>query len=183
MPSDPDAVAREILDLAAARSATLGAGRLVCLDGPAGSGKTSLAAAIAGRAGCPVVHMDDLFPGWDGLSRVAVPLEGLLRPLAAGRPGSYRQFDWSLDRYRHTVQVDPVPLLVLEGVGSGSAVICDLVTVLVWVEADRELRRRRGVGRDPGFAEHWDHWADQEAHHFATDRTQERADLVVDTSP
>ena len=40
------------------------------------------------------------------------------------------------------------PWLVVEGVGSGDPVVADRVTVLVWVEADDELRLARGLERD-----------------------------------
>ena len=39
-------------------------------------------------ADASVVHMDDLFPGWSGLPQVDAQLDGLLRPLAEGRPGA-----------------------------------------------------------------------------------------------
>jgi uridine kinase len=171
-----------VLELARSRPPTLGAGRLVCVDGPAGSGKTTLAAAIAARApGTRVVHMDDLFAGWDGLPEVDRQLAGLLRPLATGAPGSYRRYDWLAGRFAETVTVEPVPLLVVEGVGSGSRVVADLVTALVWVHAPYEVRLRRGLERDgDAFAPHWEAWALAEEEHFAREGTRERADLVVD---
>lgn len=173
--------ADRILELARSRPATLGDGRLICVDGPAGSGKTTLAAAIAERSGGPVVHMDDLYPGWDGLPEVGGQLEGLLRPLAEGRPGSYRRYDWHAGAYAETVAVPPAELLVLEGVGSGSRVVADLVTVLAWIEAPYELRMRRGIERDgDAFAPYWHAWADAERSHFAAEGTRERADVVVD---
>jgi pantothenate kinase-related protein Tda10 len=83
----PDGAAR-VLELATGRPPTLGRGRLVCVDGPAGSGKSTLASALVRLApDAVVVHMDDLYAGWDGLPDVADQLEGLLRPLA-GCPGA-----------------------------------------------------------------------------------------------
>ena len=65
---------------------------VVCVDGPAGSGKTTLAAALAAsRPAATVVHMDDLYPGWDGLPHVGAQLTSLLEPLAERRPGRYRR--------------------------------------------------------------------------------------------
>lgn len=125
--------------------------------------------------------MDDLYPGWEGLPVVDAQLETLLRPLAAGEDGSYRRYDWHLGRYAETVAVPPVDLLVIEGVGSGSTTIEDLVTVLAWVEAPYELRMRRGIERDgDDFAPHWETWARAEREHFERHRTRDRADLVVD---
>jgi uridine kinase len=173
-PSD----AERVLDLTLSRPPTLGGGRLVCVDGPSGSGKTTLAEAL----GAPVVHMDQLIEGWSGLRTVDARLDGLLRPLAAGRPGSYRRYDWLAGAYAEVVTVPPVPLLVLEGVGAGSLQVADLVTALVWVEADLDVRMARGIARDgEAFAPYWEAWAAEEADHFALHRTRERADLHLRT--
>ncbi|HET7069701.1 MAG TPA: 4-amino-4-deoxy-L-arabinose transferase, partial [Nocardioides sp.] len=87
--------AERVLGLARSRQPTLGEGRLLCVDGPAGSGKTTLAAEVASLAGgAAVIHMDDLFEGWRGLAQVDDQLGTLLRPLAEGFPGSYRRWDW-----------------------------------------------------------------------------------------
>jgi uridine kinase len=171
-----------VLRLASDRRPTLGGGRLVCLDGPAGSGKTTWAAAIAALAhGALVVHMDDLFPGWSGLPRVDEQLHGLLIPLAEGRPGSYRRYDWLAGEFTETVTVDPAPLLLLEGVGSGASRYEELRTALVWVEAPHDERMRRGIERDgDAFAPYWEQWAADEADLFTRERTRERADVVVD---
>jgi hypothetical protein len=77
--------------------------------------------------------------------------------------------------------VAPTPLLVLEGVGSGSARIGDLVTVLAWVEVPYDLRMARGLERGGvGVAENWRQWAVDEQDLFARERTFERADVRLD---
>lgn len=172
-----------VVDVVRARPATLGHGRLVCVDGPAGSGKTTLAARVAGLTTAPVVHMDDLYAGWDGLPQVGEQLATLLEPLARGETGRYRRYDWHAGAFAETVAVPPAPLLVLEGVGAGSAAFSHLATVLVWVEAPAPLRLQRGLARDGADAEpHWRRWTVAETAHFATDRTRDRADIVVDGS-
>jgi energy-coupling factor transporter ATP-binding protein EcfA2 len=173
--------AEQVLQVVRSREPTLANGRLICVDGPAGSGKTTLAEEIAELSGAPVLHMDDMFEGWDGLPRITDQLESLLRPLAAGRAGSYRRWDWPGNTWAETVPVAPAPLIVLEGVGSGSGCVADLVTVLAWVEVPYELRMERGLERGGiGVAEHWRQWAVDEQELFARERTRERADLVLD---
>jgi uridine kinase len=170
-----------VLALASARTATLGSGRLVCVDGPAGSGKTTFAASLARSVGAQVVHADDLMDGWRGLAAVARQLTALLGPLAAGLPGSYRHYDWEQGRYDRTVEVPPAPWLVVEGVGAGAAAIAPYVTVLVWVEVDDELRLARGLERDGvGMEAHWRQFMVDERALFARDGTRERADVLVD---
>jgi uridine kinase len=171
---------------------TLGGGRLVCVDGPAGSGKTTFAQALANgfdklnrHGAARLLHTDDLIEGWSGLSGLTAQLEGILRPLADGHPGSYRRYDWVEGTFAETITVESCPLLVIEGVGSGAARFDDLRTLLVWVEAPYDERLRRGLERDgDAFAPHWEQWALDEADLFAREHTRERADLHLDgTSP
>ena len=173
-----------MLALVGDRSPTLGSGRLVCLDGPAGSGKTTLSAALARQApGSVVVHSDDLLQGWGGLSGLTESVEGLLRPLAEGRPGSWRRWDWHADAWAETHEVAPGPLLVLEGTGSWAPAIGGLVTALVWVEAPSAQRLERGLARDgEAMRDHWERWRVEEDALHARRGTRGRADVLVDTS-
>lgn len=174
--------AADVLALARAAPARLGSGRLICIDGPAGSGKTTLAAQVHELSGAPVLRMDDLYPGWRGLFDVDPHVLGILQPLARGEVGHYRRYDWLVGDYRESHQVDPVPLLVLEGVGAGNLAWSALVTTLVWVEAPAATRLARGVARD-GEEEraHLLAWARDEDRLFAEQGTRARADLVLET--
>lgn len=176
-------VARAALEVALAQPPTLADGRLIAVDGPAGSGKSTLAAAIFDRfPGSRVVHVDDMYDGWTGLPRLGQQLDSLLLPLAEGRPGSYRRYDWHAGRFAETVVVDPVDLLVLEGVGAGSLAHAALVTTLVWVNAPAKVRLARGLARDGAAMEpQWRQWQVDEEAHFRRERTRERADLVHET--
>ena len=172
----------EVLALAASRAPTLGAGRLISVDGPAGSGKTTLAAELAAGSGAALIHLDQLYDGWGGLPGIGSTLDRLLRPLALGRPGTWRRYDWHAGAFAETVTVEPTELLVLEGVGSGSAAIADLVTVLVWLDAPPGVRKRRALDRDgETFAPHWDRWTAGETTHFAAEQTRQRADVRIVT--
>ena len=172
-----------MLALARSRPATLGTGRLLCVDGPSGAGKTTLALALARLdAGVRVVHMDALYDGWGGLPRVEAQLATLLAPLAEGRRGRYRRYDWHAGAYAEEVTVPPSPLLVLEGVGSYSPAFDSLVTLLVWVEAPEAERLGRALDRDgAAYEPELRRWALEEKAHFARTGARERAGLVVRT--
>ena len=159
---------------------------VVAVDGPSGAGKSVLAAALAERLGSvPVVHMDDIYPGWDGLVDAVPHLHDfVLAPLARGERAAYRRFDWDRQEYAEWHELPAAPVLLVEGVGSGARQVQEFVSVLVWVEADREVRFARGIARDgDAYLPHWQRWAAQEEAHFAADRTRDRADLVLDTTP
>lgn len=181
-PADVETLASRALAAAPA----LGATRLVVVDGPAGSGKTTLADLLAAAlGGMPVVHMDDLYRGWSGLApEVWQRLRRqVLEPLAQGRPARYQVYDWVAGRFDRWVDVPVPPVLVLEGVGAAARPVDPYAALRVWVEVSAGLRLARGIARD-GEARRgeWLRWADGEQAHFATDRTRERADVLVDGS-
>ncbi|OZM75649.1 hypothetical protein CFP66_45340 [Pseudonocardia sp. MH-G8] len=163
-----------------------GATRLVCVDGPSGAGKTTLAARLAAAlGGAPVLHMDDLYPGWDGLA-AAVPLlhDQVVAPLAAGRAARYRPYDWHRGEFARPRELGTPPVLVVEGAGCGARVIAAHAVLLVWIEAPRDERYRRGIDRDgETYRPHWERWARQEAAHYAAEGTADRADIRVDGAP
>lgn len=187
MPSDPHEVARGLANALRARPPTLGAGHLVCVDGPAGSGKTTLALALRDAmapAPVQVVHTDEMLEGWPGLPALPDTIATLLGPLSAGNAGRWRRWDWHASGWAEWRAVEPGGLLVIEGVGSWSAAIAPVVTTLVWVEADADTRWRRGMERDgEGMRAEWQQWQRDEAAHFEAHRTRAHADLVVSTSP
>jgi len=56
--------------------------------------------------------------------------------------------------------------------------------VLIWIEADRNVRFRRGMQRDgDSYLPHWQGWAALEEALFTGDGTRARADLILDTTP
>jgi uridine kinase len=174
---------RDIVALVDSTPPRCGTTHLVAIDGPSGSGKTTLAHAVAAALAAPTVHMDDLYPGWDGLRAGTHRVhEWVVAPLLEGRAARYRRWDWHHEGYAEWVQLPASDVVVLEGCGSGALPAGAYTSVLVWVEADEAVRYARGIARDPGYAAHWDRWAAQERKVYDADRTWERADLFVDTT-
>jgi uridine kinase len=169
----------------------LGPVRMVAVDGPAGSGKTTFARRLAlalERAGATVaeVHTDDLLAGWtDMVSFWPRATEWILDPLTRGEPARYRRYDWVGDRFEDDWQDIGIPdVLVLEGVTSARAAIRPRLSLSVFVTADRELRLARGIERDgEALRPQWERWMVDEDAHFAADATMAGVDLVVDGAP
>ncbi len=177
-----------LADRVAASEPRCGAVRLVCIDGPAGSGKTTLADALAaelGRRSIPhgLVHLDDLYEGWrqDLGAPLAARIEAwLLVPWRDGLPGRHPRYDWGLARYVEWVEVAADPVVILEGCGSASRAIRARASVVVWVEAEAAERLARGLDRDgPALKGAWHRWQAAEHQHFEDDGTRAAADVVV----
>jgi uridine kinase len=145
---------------------------VVALDGHGGAGKTTIAAAAAARlgtVGVVTVHTDDFFrpadPGqprqprelrdyydWPRLVREA------LVPLRAGRPATFRRFDWDLGRLSAgLVTVPPGPVVLLEGVLSAAPELAGQVDrrVLVGTPEPDRLARLRGRISPQDWDEAW----------------------------
>jgi uridine kinase len=168
----------------------LGPTRLVCIDGPAGSGKTTFAGHLAAaledatalRNATALVHLEDLYAGWTLTGAVARLSAGVLRPLSEGRPGAYHRYDWTAGRFApEPVVVAPAAVLVVEGCGSSPRTLDRCTTLRIWVEAPPVLRITRGLERDgAALAPQWRRWQRTEAAEFAAEGTRARADLRVD---
>jgi uridine kinase len=173
------------------RPARLGPVRLVAVDGPAGSGKTTFSSRLASAlrvtgAGVEEIHTDDLLEGWtDQVSFWPRLEEWVLAPLRRGEPGRYRGYDWINRRFGAHWHRVPVPdVLVVEGVTSARAAIRAELTLGVFVIAGRALRLARGIERDgEALRAEWERWMVGEDRHFAIDDTAVRVDLVVDGAP
>jgi hypothetical protein len=173
-----------LADRVRAAPARLGSTRMVCIDGPAGSGKTTFGERLAAAVGpdAVVVHFDELYAGWTITGAAARLAAGVLRPVAEGRAGAFHAYDWARPGFSPVpTPVPPAPVLVVEGCGSGARVLDPWRSLLVWVEAPPGLRLARGLARDGAVLEpEWRRWQGTEAAEFAREGTRARADLRVD---
>jgi hypothetical protein len=184
-PSTAPALRRHLVDALRAAPPRAGATRVLAIDGRSGAGKSTLAQALAGELGAPLVALEDLYGGWDGLERgVELLREAVLEPLAQGRAADVPRYDWYARAWLEPWRLDPPPELVVEGVGAGARVLAARVSVLVWVELAAPPRRARALARDDGelYAPHWEQWARQEEEFFARERPWTRATVTLETA-
>ncbi|WP_146360644.1 hypothetical protein [Arthrobacter yangruifuii] len=162
-----------------------GAPLLIAVDGFSGAGKTTLAsgitAAMSRYGTVRLFHLEDVYPGWDGLeSGMTCYRERVLRPLAAGRPARWRAWDWTAGRSGSLHTTDPADVVVFEGVGAAHRAARPLLDATVWVAGEENVRRRCALDRDGGtYAPHWERWAAQERRWAADDDAAAAADLTV----
>ncbi len=171
MPTPLDVLAPRVSDLV-----TSGRRPVVLIDGGAGSGKTTLADALAAAwpGTVQVVGLDAVYPGWNGLASAAAAVPHLIRG------SGFTTWDWHRDRPGAWRPLDAGVGLIVEGCGALTPSSKPLAGLSVWLEVDEPTRRRRALARDGEvFAAHWDEWAAQEAAHWRADHPRELADIVI----
>lgn len=172
-----------LAELLESRAPACGATKVIAIDGPSGAGKTEFANALGALLGAPILHLEDVYPGWSGLAQTpGLVVERVLAPIAVGDVGAIARWDWQHERPSDLLWFAPTPLLILDGVGSGAQACRPFLSLLVWVDAPALTRKARALARDgERFAPFWDLWANQERRLFTADGTRAAADVVVDT--
>jgi uridine kinase len=150
---------------------------LVGIGGHGAAGKTTLARMIPAAR---VVATDEF---WDGtgfdIGRLA---REVVRPLSEGRAARFASYDWSAGAPRGARTVEPLGVVVVEGVCALHRMLRDAYAVRVWVDAPADVRLARGVARD-GEASRatWvDVWMPSEDRYVERDDPVGCAHLVVD---
>ena len=159
--------------------------QIILIDGPAGSGKTTLAKKLEEEIKCEVVHLDYLYNGWDdalGESLTSVLID-LVTDFSSKKDHLLNIYDWAENQFNSTRLIKAAPTLIIEGVGAGQSATREFATTLYWVEADPQIGLARVLERDGIEIEaQMRRWQKREASHFAAERTREYADLIISTT-
>jgi uridine kinase len=159
--------------------------QIILIDGPAGSGKTSLSEELASELQCQVIHLDDHYNGWDEAlgPELTTTLEFIVNNFLQGRENLIPTYNWHLAQFDGERKITPGETLIIEGVGAGQSSIRKLAKKLYWVEADKEIALQRVLDRDgKEYEERIKAWQIREAKHFNEERTRDFADFIISTT-
>jgi uridine kinase len=180
-PTVVQSAAAEISRRLASAARQGGQARIVTIDGRAGTGKTTLAEALAVLTDATVIHLDDLYDGWAGLAAGIDQAATIVGGAATGSSVAYRRYNWTLGRYDDALLVEVGDVLIVEGVGAGAEQLRPRVDLAVWLESPADLRRQRALQRGgEDFATHWDDWATLEELYIKENKPDHYADLRYD---
>ncbi|MCH4249521.1 MAG: ATP-binding protein [Microbacteriaceae bacterium] len=152
----------------------------VLVDGRSGAGKSTLAEQLADRGphGTRLIHLDDLYRGWNDLEATSRRMVSLISRCSR----RYRRWDWSLSLLADEVRIPPAAPLVIEGSGAITRQSARLSSCAIWVDAPVAVRRYRALRRDgSGYAdgEYWNVWQAQEQRHLRLDSPEILADVSL----
>jgi len=161
---------------------------VIAIDGPAGSGKSTLASEIArGFAGTydiEVIHLDELYNGWDeALSdELLQRISQLIAAQRAGLATDLAIYDWSAKSFSGSREIKAVQLLIIEGVGSSNLLLQNDLTTSIWLDIEQSIGLARVLERDgEQIREEMVKWQKMESEYFARDLTRERAEFILST--
>lgn len=157
---------------------------IILIDGKSGAGKTRLANIMSAATGATVVHLDDVYPGWNGLAagRDQV-IETVLMPLSQGQSGGYVSWDWANDQPGKRVSVEPSSMVIVEGCGISTPDSRALADTVVWVDCPDPVRADRLRSRDgKRFDDYVAEWDAQVAAHIDDNHPDTTASVVVRTT-
>lgn len=153
---------------------------LIVIDGRSGAGKSKYALELSAETGFPVLSLDWLYPGWDGLDAgQAMMVNSVLRHWHTSRVFRLPRWDWSAMRFDQEVSIEVTDGLIIEGCGAISLRSSVVASRAIWLDALDRLRRERALNRDgDSYRPHWERWALQEERFIALHRSPELATEV-----
>jgi hypothetical protein len=186
LPSNSDR-SQEITDKVLDQVELGNAAPIVLIDGRSNSGKSTFAKSLQenlfrqGESLPRVIHMDDLYPGWEGLSLGADYLNRfILEPLTKKLTASWQQWDWPKNQRGAWMEFSGGTPLIIEGCGSLSDRASSVAFLRIWLEAKEPVRQSRWLERE-GNLDKFEMWAAQELDFYAREKSLELADLVITT--
>ena len=105
---------------------------LITIDGPAGSGKTTLAKDLESELNSVhTIHMDDLYEGWSSTltSQLTLKLLRILESVKNKGKVIYSPFDWGTGKLKSEFRILAPKYLIIEGVGSGQLATRNLASL------------------------------------------------------
>ena len=168
---------------------------VLALDGRCGSGKTTLATALAVQFPASItLHTDDFYlppaqriQGWEQTPCANMDLARLrdeaLRPAHTGQPVPYRAYSCREGAYQPPRQLAVQPLVILEGSYSHHHLLAPYETVRVFLTCSKTEQTRRLQAREgERYANFAARWIPLEEGYFTRYGIEESADFVVDTT-
>ena len=159
---------------------------LLAIDGPAGAGKTTLAAKLeseySAHSTVRTIHMDDLYDGWENAlgQYLTETLQMITSAHLTGVDCTIKLFNWHLMKFDREEVITPTDYLILEGVGAAQEIVRKAGAATYWLDIDADTGLKRVLTRDGAHIEkEMRQWQIQQSIHFAADKTRENCEFKL----
>lgn len=186
-----------IVDTLLSKTQAISAGKspvLIAIDGRCAAGKSTLAAALQKRTGCPVISMDHFFlqPCQRTAERLAQPGENVdherfrdevLSPLLRGESFCYCPYNCHAGKMGAPIPVQAAPLVIIEGSYSCHPTLRSAydLRIFLTVNPDEQLRRIQRRNGPEAAKIFRDRWIPLEEKYFSAYAVAEHCELCFHT--
>lgn len=162
---------------------------LIAIDGPCGSGKTTLSNYLQARLHCSVFHMDDFFlqPYQHTAKRLSEPggnvdyerfQTEVLSHLSDASGVNYRKYDCHKGTLTDPISVPFRDIVLIEGAYSHHPYFKDAYDLKLFLEVSEEEQKKRIISRngEAGWPMFRDRWIPMERTYFSSFQIRENCD-------
>ena len=171
---------------AVSQSPAIGDTRVLAIDGPAGAGKTTLAAhlvkVLSASGSLSVIHMDWIYDGWEGAlgTSLTEKLSAILGSLQKREAIKLDIYNWHSGEFDQVREIALAKVLIIEGVGAAQKVIRDSGATSIWLDIAPEAGMKRVLARDGDAIEtQMKGWLITQDKYFQRDLTPQSTDFSL----
>lgn len=164
--------------------------RVISIDGPCASGKTTIGKLLSSFLECPCIHMDDYF--LQAHQRTAQRLEEpggnidyerfhqeINEAWNQKQPIHMRSYDCSSQRLRKEVILEESPILIIEGSYAHHPYLDDMQAFKIFMDIEPSIQKERLQKRSPDkFLDFIEKWIPMEEKYFHAFSIKEKSDYV-----
>lgn len=164
--------------------------RVISIDGPCASGKTTIGKLLSSFLECPCIHMDDYF--LQAYQRTAQRLEEpggnidyerfhqeINEAWNQKQPIHMRSYDCSSQTLRREVIVEKSPILIIEGSYAHHPYLDDMQAFKIFMDIKPSIQKERLQKRSPDkFLDFIEKWIPMEEKYFHAFSIKEKSDYV-----
>ena len=163
-------------------------GQIIAIDGPAGSGKTTLAKKLQlDISEVEIIHLDDLYHGWsDAFSPrlTASIINQILIPISNGNEFVFDIYDWRSNKFSKSKIIPAGKIYILEGVSAGQRQFRKYLSKILWLNIADKEGLARVINRDGAeILAQMQEFQKAQKLHFASELTENAADFHYEGVP
>ena len=164
---------------------------IISIDGPCGSGKSTISKEINDALGFNIVHMDDFYLPFDKRDKNWVNeiagnmdfdrlIDKVIIPYKENRKAEYISYDVHSDKYLKEIPIDLNKILVIEGSYSTHPRLSKYTDIKIFIDIDKDEQIVRLTKRNPKVVDKFlSMWVPYENIYFEKMDIKNNCDLVL----